>query len=294
MSKKSVERKQHIYGTLGQPLAEETPVTRRVRLLFFALLWVFVLVVIVGSYSDVYAAHQAFFEYFFDLAVVVLAIELVVRLWACTVDPRYSHPIKGRLKYLFTTSLVINLLIIVPYLGKYVYPGSEALFNALIVLVMLKLVTRSRTFSLVLDVLNAKRQELAVALAIDAILLLTFSSFMFIVMHPVNPQGFSSIPASAWWAAQTLTTVGYGDLTPSTPVGQGLAIVTMFLGIATFAIPIAIVGAGFVEAFDARREKRPASSDPIQLLRDLAQLKEEGVIAEDTFEAKQQEILGRL
>lgn len=294
MSKRSVERKQRIYGTLGQPLAKETPMTRRVRLLFFALLWVFVIVVIAGSYSSVYQAHQTFFEGFFDFAVVVLVIELVVRLWACTVDPRYRHPIKGRLKYLFTTSLVINLLIIVPYLGKYVYPGSEALFNSLIVLVMLKLVTRSQTFRLVLDVLNAKRQELAAALVIDVILLITFSSFMFIVMHPVNPQGFSSIPASAWWASQTLTTVGYGDLVPTTASGQFLAIIAMFLGIATFAIPIAVVGAGFMEAFEARRGRRHDSSDQIQLLRNLAQLKEEGVITKDQFDLKQKEILERL
>jgi len=294
MSEKRIGRKRRIYDAIEQPLTEGDPVVRRVRLLFFALLWSFVLVVIAGSYSNVYEAHKTFFEGFFDFAVVALVIELVVRLWVCTVDPKYSHPIKGRLKYLFTTSLVVNLLIIVPYLAKYLYPGSEVIFNSLIVLIMLKLVTRSQTFRFVLDVLNAKRQELAVALAIDIILLITFSSFMFIVMHPVNPQGFSSIPASAWWAAQTLTTVGYGDLTPSTPLGQSLAIVTMFIGIATFAIPIAIVGAGFTEAFDARRGKRHASDDSIQLLRELVKLKEEGVITEDQFEAKQKEILARL
>jgi voltage-gated potassium channel len=117
---------------------------------------------------------------------------------------------------------------------------------------------------------------------------------MFIVMHPIDPQGFSSIPASAWWAAQTLTTVGYGDLVPTTALGQFVAIIAMFLGIATFAIPIAIIGAGFMEAFDARKGQRHASNDPIQLLRDLANLKEEGVITEEIFEAKQKEILERL
>jgi len=293
MSDKSIGRKRRIYDMLGDAPSAD-PVATRVRVLFSVLLWVFVVVVIVASYNSVYQAHRNFFEGVFDFAIAVLAIELVARLWACTVDPRFSDPIKGRLKYLFTTSLVVNLLVIVPYMAKYLFPGSELLFNSVIVLATLKLATRAKTFGLVIDVLKAKRQELAVALIIDMILLITFSSFMFVIMHPVNPQGFSSIPASAWWAAQTLTTVGYGDLVPTTALGQGLAIFAMFFGIATFAIPIAVIGAGFMEAFEARRGKQHAGSDAVQLLRDLTTLKEEGVISKEQFESKQKEILARL
>lgn len=292
MSKKS-GRKRRIYDILG-PTWSDDPVARRARLFYNVLLWFFVVVVIVGSYSSVYQAHRTFFEGVLDFAIAVIAIELVLSLWACTVDPKFSSAIRGRVRYLFTTSFVINLIIIVPYLAKPFFPGSEVLVNSVVALVVLKLVTRARTFGLVVDVLKAKRAELAVALTIDVILLITFSTFMFIVMHPVDPQGFSSIPASAWWAAQTLTTVGYGDLVPTTTLGQFVAIIAMFLGIATFAIPIAIIGAGFMEAFDARKGRRHASNDPIQLLRDLANLKAEGVITEEQFEAKQKEILERL
>ncbi len=73
-----------------------------------------------------------------------------------------------------------------------------------------------------------------------------------------------------------------------------LAIVTMFLGIATFAIPIAIVGAGFMEAFDARRGKDRSSDDPVHLLWHLKELREGGAITEEQFEAKQKEVLARL
>ena len=294
MSGKSADRKRRIYETLGQSYSDRDSAAKRFGLFFYALLWLFVFVVIAASYDSIFQAYQPFFEGFFIFAVAVLALELVVRLWVCTVDPKYSDPIKGRLKYLFTTSLVVNLLIIVPYLAKYFYSAPEVVFNSVIALVTLKLVTRARTFGFVLDVLKAKRQELAVALVIDIILLITFSSFMFIVMHPVDPQGFSSIPATGWWAAQTLTTVGYGDLLPTTAIGQVLAVFTMFVGIATFAIPIAIVGAGFQEAFAARRGQHHTGGDPVQLLRNLAQLKEEGVITEDQFKAKQKEILERL
>ncbi len=294
MSDKSIGRKRFIYDTYGKPSPTADPITARAGIAYYALLWVFVAVVIAGSYSSVYDTYQSFFEAFFSFVVIVLALELALRLWACTVDPAYRDPIKGRLKYLFTTSLVINAIVVVVYLGKYVIPGSNIIFNSAIVLIMLKLVTRSRTFSFVFDVLNAKRNELAVALVIDIVLLVVFASLMFVVMHPTDPAGFSSIPASAWWAAQTLTTVGYGDLTPTTPLGQLLAIVTMFLGIATFAIPIAIVGAGFMEAFDARRGKDRSSDDPVQLLWHLKELRDGGAITDAQFKEKQKEVLARL
>ncbi len=294
MSEKSIGWKHRVYDTYGKPSPTADPITARAGLVYYALLWIFVAGVIAGSYSSVYDAYRSFFEAFFSFAVIVLALELVLRLWACTVDPKYRDPVRGRLKYLFTTSLVINAIVIVVYASKYISPEPNILFNSAIVLVMLKLVARSRTFSFVFDVLNAKRNELAVALVIDIVLLVVFASIMFVVMHPTEPAKFSSIPASAWWAAQTLTTVGYGDLTPSSPLGQLVAIVTMFLGIATFAIPIAIIGAGFMEAFDVRRGKRATNDDPVQLLRELVTLKDEGAITDAQFEEKQKEVLARL
>jgi voltage-gated potassium channel len=125
-------------------------------------------------------------------------------------------------------------------------------------------------------------------------LLITFSSFMFIVAHASDPRGFSSIPAAGWWAAQTLTSVGYGDLVPTTALGQSLAVFAMFLGIATFAIPIAIVGAGFTEAFEARRGEKGQAADPCKLLASLADLKEQGIVTDEEFAAKKQELLARL
>jgi voltage-gated potassium channel len=259
-----------------------------------ALIWLLVFVVILVSYPDVYQRYHNLFNAVFAFAIVVFTIELLLRLWSCTVDPRFRGPIKGRLKCLFTTSLLINLLVIVPFYAKPFFPGAEVFINAAIILIILKLLTYSSVFNFVIDVLKAKKNELVTALAIDVILLITFSSFMFIVMHASDPRGFSSIPAAGWWAAQTLTSVGYGDLVPTTAPGQFLAVFAMFLGIATFAIPIAIIGAGFTEAFEARRGGKGQAVDPCKLLGNLADLKEQGVITDEEFAAKKQELLARL
>ena len=273
---------------------EDASTASRVRFFFIALIWLLVFFVILASYNDVYESHRLLFNAVFAFAVAVFTIELVLRLWSCTVDPRFSGPVKGRLKCLFTTSLLVNVLIIVPFYAKPLVPSADLLINAVIILVIFKLLSYSSTFDFVIQILKAKRNELAVALVIDLILLLTFSSFMYVVEHGSNPSGFSSIPASGWWAAQTLTTVGYGDLVPTTMLGQLLAIFAMFLGIATFAIPIAIIGAGFSEAFEARRSERRQFADPCKLLSDLADLKAQGIINEGEFSAKKKELLERL
>jgi len=304
MSKQNDELKHRVYaifqpipvGDAGIVAARHGDASRATRVRFFlmALIWLLVFVVILASYPDAYQRYHNLFNAVFAFAIVVFTIELLLRVWSCTVDPRFKGPIKGRLKCLFTTSLLINLLVIVPFYAKPFFPEAEVFINAAIMLIILKLLTYSSVFSFVIDVLKAKKNELVTALAIDVILLITFSSFMFIIMHASDPRGFSSIPAAGWWAAQTLTSVGYGDLVPTTALGQSLAVFAMFLGIATFAIPIAIIGAGFTEAFEARRGGKGQPADPCKLLGNLADLKEQGVITDEEFAAKKQELLARL
>jgi voltage-gated potassium channel len=278
---------------IGTVHRRDASTASRVRLFLIALIWLLVVVVILASYNDVYERYRTLFNAVFTFAVVVFTVELSLRLWSCTVDPRFRDPIKGRLKCLFTTSLLVNLIVVVPFYAKPFFPGAEVLINAVIMLVILKLLTYSTVFNFVTDILKAKKNELITALTIDLILLITFASFMFIIERASNPRGFSSIPAAGWWAAQTLTSLGYGDLVPTTALGQLLAVFAMFLGIATFAIPIAIIGAGFTEAFHEQRSEQQQASDPCKLLSDLAKLKEQDIISEEEFAAKKKEILAR-
>jgi len=304
MSKQNDELKRRVYTTFQPtPVGDarivaarhrDASTATRVRFFLMALIWLLVFVIILASYPDAYQRYYYLFNAVFAFAIVVFTIELLLRVWSCTVDPRFRGPIKGRLKCLFTTSLLVNLLVIVPFYAKPFFPGAEVFVNAAIILIILKLLTYSSVFNFVIDVLKAKKNELVTALAIDVILLITFSSFMFIIMHASDPSGFSSIPAAGWWAAQTLTSLGYGDLVPTTALGQLLAVFAMFLGIATFAIPIAIIGAGFTEAFEARRSGQGQAADPCKLLGNLADLKEQGVITDEEFAAKKEEILARL
>src|SRR5690606_24940954 len=85
------------------------------------------------------------------------------------------------------------------------------------------------------------------------------SSLMYAAESQAQPDAFSSIPEAMWWAIATLTTVGYGDVTPITVAGRLLGAVSAVLGIGLFALPTAILGTGYLEAIQKRRLREAAA-----------------------------------
>ena len=105
--------------------------------------------------------------------------------------------------------------------------------------------------------LRAKREELGVTAFLGSVLLLFASTFMYFTEHEAQPTKFGSIPEAMWWGVVTLTTLGYGDIYPVTPLGKVLASVISIIGIGLFALPAGILAGGFAEELHKRRvEKR--------------------------------------
>jgi voltage-gated potassium channel len=94
------------------------------------------------------------------------------------------------------------------------------------------------------------------------LLLVLSSSLMYFAEHEAQPELFSSIPATMWWGIETLTTIGYGDIIPVTPLGRVLAGVIAVLGIGMFALPAGILGSAFVEEVQRRRSGSAGRSCP--------------------------------
>ncbi len=84
-------------------------------------------------------------------------------------------------------------------------------------------------------------------------LLLCASSLVYVAEHEVQPDLFSSIPAAMWWGVSTMTTVGYGDIYPITPIGKLLGAVVALVGMGLFALPAGILGSAFIEEINRRR-----------------------------------------
>jgi len=192
----------------------------------------------------------------------VFTIEYILRLWVSTVDRRYSHPLWGRLRYALTPLSLIDLIAILPFYFLLLFPSFNFV-NLIRVLRLLRLLKMSRYSESVRTlgaVLYAKKEEL-IATAFAVLILLIFaSSIMYFVEFEAHPEAFGSIPDAMWWGVVTLTTVGYGDIYPITPLGKLLGAMLAFLGIGIFALPAGIIAGGFSEELQKRKQEKRAGN----------------------------------
>lgn len=206
--------------------------------------------------------HHAF-NAFEALSVTVFTIEYVLRIWSCTVDPRFAHPVWGRLRYATRPLAIVDLLAILPSLLPFVWIDLRFIrvLRLLRLARVLKLGHYSDAVTLLGNVLRSRLPELAVMFVVLCILLVLSSGAMFYAESDAQPKTFSSIPASMWWAVITLTTIGYGDAYPVTTVGKLIGGVIAVLGIGIVALPTAIIATGFAEEVQ-RRRKSAAKDEP--------------------------------
>lgn len=208
-----------------------------------------VFAVILETVDPIYAGYERQFFTFEVVSVVIFSVEYVGRLWSATEHPEYQHPVWGRLRYAVSPYMIIDLIAIAPfYLAAFVDLRFLRALRLLRFLRLLKITRYTNALQLFARVIRSKRSELTVTSIIGVILLLVASSSMYFAERTAQPEAFSSIPAAMWWGVITLTTVGYGDVTPVTTLGRVLGAAIAVIGIMIFALPASILAAGFIEA----------------------------------------------
>ena len=216
-----------------------------------------VLAVIAISVPGVRRSHGASLELFELVSVIVFTVEYVVRVWAVTSSPDHSAPIAGRLRFVLTPLLLIDLVAIAPFYIQFAVGDSFALesWTFLRIFRILRLSRYVASLRMLGQVLRERADELLVSLLVLMLLLVVASTLMYFAERKDN-EHFSSIPESMWWGVTTLTTVGYGDVYPVTTLGKLFAAVIEILGIGMFALPTSILGAGFVEKIGEVKKRR--------------------------------------
>ena len=202
--------------------------------------------------------YKQIFEYIEIFSSLVFTIEYILRIWVCTVDRKYSHPIWGRIKYALTPLSMIDLISILPFYLLLLFPNLSFVY-IISILRLLRLIKISRYSESVRSlgaVLYAKKEELLATAFAVFILLIFASSLMYFVESSAQPKSFGSIPDAMWWGVVTLTTVGYGDIYPITPIGRFLGSILAFLGIGIFALPAGIISSGFSEEVQKRKQQK--------------------------------------
>ena len=210
-----------------------------------------VTMVILETVKGVKEVYGGFVDGFEAICVLIFTVEYALRIWCCTADEKFARPIRGRLAFMLTPLALIDLIAIFPY---YVFllvpvpPNYTLPLRLLRLFRLLKVGRYSRSMRLFGGVIWQKRQELYIVAFALTLLLVIVSSLMYFVEHHAQPDAFSSIPKTMWWGIVTLTTVGYGDVFPITPLGKFLGALIAVLGVGMFALPAGILSSGFVEA----------------------------------------------
>jgi len=173
---------------------------------------------------------------------IIFTVEYILRLISVGRPLRYATSFFG----------IIDLLAFLPTYFSLFFPGSQyflilRILRLLRIFRILKLVQYLREARLLMQALRASWRKVAVFLFTVLLLVVIFGSMMYVIEGEKN--GFTSIPMSIYWAIVTLTTVGYGDISPQTGIGQTLASIIMILGYSIIAVPTGIVSVEMAQAY---------------------------------------------
>jgi len=220
----------------------DTPLGKGFDVLLIVSILASVMAVMLDSIGAVRSRYGNFLYGIEWLFTIVFTVEYLLRL-ICVGRP---------LKYAFSFYGVVDLLAIIPTYVSLLLPGSQYLLVIRILRILrifriLKLVPYLGEARLLMKALRASSHKIAVFIYTVLTLVVIFGSLMYVIEGGAN--GFTSIPRSIYWAIVTLTTVGYGDISPQTVLGQTLASMVMILGYAIIAVPTGIVTVEMSRAF---------------------------------------------
>lgn len=201
----------------------------------------------------VYLPYRHLFEALELFSTAVFLVEYLCRLWVCVEQPRFARPLIGRLRYALQPLALLDLIVLLTFLAPQDFRFLR-IFRITRLLRVMHMNAFSRSMQAIVDAVVRRRHLLIASVVFMLTAVYCTSALIYLVEHAAQPEKFSSIPETAWWAVVTLTTIGYGDIAPITTLGKALTSLIVLFGIGVFALPAAILTAGILESggHDAR------------------------------------------
>lgn len=234
----------------------DDPLTHFIDVALIILISLNVLAVILESVDSIRQPLEASFYYFEVFSVAAFSVEFIARVWSVIDNPwheKRAHPVRGRIRYMFTWFALIDLLAIAPFYLSMFIGADLRILRALRLLRIFKLTRYSSAMTLLLMVFREESRTIGAAMFVSTLLMFVGATLAYIFEHKVQPEAFSSIPAAMYWAVITMTTVGYGDITPITPYGKLIGAMIGVVGLGMVALPAGILASGFNNALHRRR-----------------------------------------
>ena len=227
----------------------ETPAGKGFDLALIFVIVLSVVAVVLESIPSVAASYGSTLKMFEWIITIIFSLEYIARIW--------THP--KPLQYIFSFYGVIDFLAIIPTYMDVILAGAMTLsvirgLRLLRIFRIMKITRYSKEGTIIIEALKASRVKILVFLFAVIVVVLVIGSLMYLIEG--EDSGFTSIPAGIYWAIVTLTTVGYGDITPVTLLGKTIASFVMVIGYGIIAVPTGIVTFEIASAVRHQKEKR--------------------------------------
>ena len=286
-------------------LMNDTPTSGRLHhqldLIFIIFIIASVAAVFLETIPSVHEPLKLEFYWFDTVSIAVFTVEYLLRLYAAPEQERDQSGIMSRLSFMKRPGSLVDLIAILPYYLQFILAADLRFIRIVRVLRVLKLTrynTALTTFSLVL-----KREKRAFSAAMFVTVMITILSgaIVYEFEHAVQPEKFDTMPRAMYWAVITLASVGYGDISPVTPIGQAFTMVLAILGIGIVALPAGILGSAFSDQLHQQREQmlkavEDAFADGVLTDKEARDLEEERIrlhLSEEQFEVLKQRAMAR-
>lgn len=248
--------KQHIFN-----LIQKGAHGKRANLIFDY----FIMILIILSIGSIILESMAYQHMdncllgFNTFAIIVFTIEYLLRLYVSDLTHPSGSKVKSAFKFIFSFHGIIDLLAILPFYLPMLIKTDLRFLRALRLTRILRILKMNRYnnwLHIIKEVINDKKQALAITVFFAFIILVISSFLMYFLEGEAQPEAFPNIPAAFWWAIATLTTVGYGDIYPITAMGKLVSGIIAFLGIGIIALPTGLISAGFMDKVERSKPSK--------------------------------------
>lgn len=265
-------------------MMNETPTSGRLHRQIDAILMFFIIISVIAVFLEtIPAVHDPLKVQFYwidTVSIAVFTMELLLRIYAAPESMRPMSSSVTRLAFFRKPSSIVDILAIVPYYLQFMLALDLRFLRILRVLRVLKLSRYNTALTTFALVLKREQRAFAAAMFITALITIISGAIVYEVEHSVQPEKFDTMPRALYWAVITLASVGYGDISPVTPVGQAFTMVLAVLGIGIVALPAGILGSAFSDQLHQQRE---------QMLRKVEDAYADGVLTDDELRHLEEE-----
>lgn len=205
-----------------------------------------VIAIMLGSDPNINRQYHSSLQHIEVFSASLFIIEYIARLYVAPLDPRYIglNNWRARLRYALSFFAIIDFIAIVPFLLSFFYFDFRIL-RLLRLLRIFKLTRYNSAMNTLFTVIKQEMNSFISVIFVLSVVLIIAATGIYYCEHNAQPQHFGSILESMWWAIVTLTTVGYGDVYPITPLGKLFSAIIMIVGIGLIALPAGILASGF-------------------------------------------------